>query len=331
MRIYNYLFYKSYLLAQRSRNFDDTYVRNTHKLVQLLDKSKFLVSPSETSESIITYKLKPEGIDDWAEVQLDWFSSDCLSCELNEIAKVFSKESGKIVGRYILPVEDVYILITGEDFDNEEASRIAAGGFIILEVVQVGKVFKLVKGAKVFSKTGKAVNVSKRVVKLFAKEVSKEAALDMSIQFFVNLINEIIQNPGSDGFDLAINAFTKIDVKDAVVTGMIDFASMDNITQTSFDCALRIFRQFENEGEASMLGLVKGGVDCFIISAVRYSFGKLKNTEQINKLSKAITDAKNFDVIINKLSEIMTAESVEKYIQTLIEYGLLKGVDNIWD
>lgn len=52
---------------------------------------------------------------------------------------------------------------------------------------------------------------------------------------------------------------------------------------------------------------------------------------RVNKLSKAITDAKNFDVIINKLSEIMTAESVEKYIQTLIEYGLLKGVDNIWD
>lgn len=61
--------------------------------------------------------------------------------------------------------EDGYILITGEDFDSNEASRTAAGGFIVLELLQVGKVFKLVKGAKILTKTGTVVNATKRVIK----------------------------------------------------------------------------------------------------------------------------------------------------------------------
>lgn len=310
---------------------NDDYIKNTHTLIQLVDGSKFLVSPLETAEVGYTYQIKPPGFDEWCVVYLSWFEPHCLSCELEFIGKELTKLAGTTVGRYILPIEDGYILITGEDFDGNEASRIAAGGFIVLEVIQVGKVFKLVKGAKILTKTGTAVNVSKRVVKQFAKKVSKDAAIDMSIQFVVNFIDEIIQNPNSDGFDLAASAFAKIDIKDAVVTGMIDFASMDDMTKTSFDCALRFFRQFENDGEASTVSIEQGLLDCAIIVGVRYSFKKLKGTEQINHLAKAIADAKNYDVIINKLSQIMSADAVEQYIQTLTEYSLFKGAEVVWE
>ena len=72
-------------------------------------------------------------------------------------------------------------------------------------------------------------------------------------------------------------------------------------------------------------------MDCAIIVGVRYSFKKLKGTEQINHLAKAISDAKNYDVFLNKLSQIMSAEAVEQYIQTLTEYSLFKGAEVVWE
>lgn len=112
---------------------------------------------------------------------------------------------------------------------------------------------------------------------------------------------------------------------------MIGFASLNNTTKSSFECALRFFRRFEDEGEVSAVGVEKGVLDCIIIGAVRYSFGKLKGIEQVNQLAKAITDAKNYDVIINKLSQIMTADAVTQYIQILTEYVFFKGAEVVWD
>ena len=111
---------------------DDEYIRNTHTLIQLVDGSKFLVSPLETSEVGYTYQIKPTGIDEWSIVYLGWFEPHCLNCELEFIGKELTKLAGTTVGRYVIPIEDEYILITGEDFDGNEDSRIAAGGFIVL-------------------------------------------------------------------------------------------------------------------------------------------------------------------------------------------------------
>jgi len=117
-----------------------------------------------------------------------------LSSDLSFIGTEVTRLAGTTVGRYILPVEDFYILVTGKDFDGDESSRIAAGGFIILEVVQVGKVFKLAKGAKILTATGGAISASRRVAKQFATEVSKDAAIDIFAQFTVNFMIESIEN-----------------------------------------------------------------------------------------------------------------------------------------
>ena len=55
------------------------------------------------------------------------------------------KEIGKAVGRYILPIEDIQILIDGKDFEGEKASRTLAGGFIVLTVVPGEKIAQPVK------------------------------------------------------------------------------------------------------------------------------------------------------------------------------------------
>ena len=74
---------------------------------------------------------------------------------------------------------------------------------------------------------------------------------------------------------------------------------------------------------------MKRTLDCAVIVGVRYSFEKLKGTEQINQLAKAIADAKIM-MLLHKLSQIMSAEAVEQYIQTLTEYSIFKGAEVVW-
>ena len=38
-----------------------------------------------------------------------------------------------------------YLWVTGSDFDGNESDRLVAGGFVALDVIQAGKVFKLAK------------------------------------------------------------------------------------------------------------------------------------------------------------------------------------------
>ncbi|MDD6001619.1 MAG: hypothetical protein PUC50_05410 [Bacteroidales bacterium] len=63
-----------------------------------------------------------------------------------------------------------YLWVTGSDFDGNESDRLVAGGFVALDVIQAGKVFKLAK-VKVLSKEGRVVNITNRtVLKTIAKE-----------------------------------------------------------------------------------------------------------------------------------------------------------------
>ena len=98
-------------------------------------------------------------------------------------------EGYKGLGR-MLSFENGLILITGKDFDGEEASRLKAGGFLILEFAPLGRIWKVVKeplkvavsgvkgtfrtlafeGGKWVSKTGidkKAIEIINKGKKLF--------------------------------------------------------------------------------------------------------------------------------------------------------------------
>lgn len=302
---------------------DDEYIRNTHTLVELVDGSKFLASPLGTSEVGNAYQIKLPGESEWATVHLSWFESHCLSCELEFIGKELTKLAGTTIGRYVIPVEDGYILVTGENFDGEESSRIAAGGFILLEVVQVGKVFKLVKGAKIFTKTGKAVSTSSRVMKQFAKGVTEDVLIDMSCQLLINLVDESINHPTKSDQDILLYAFQNIDIKNAILGGIISYTSFDNVTKASFNCAKGYFTRMENGGEQLLLDIGKGTGDCLVEVGVSIAFSRIKGTEKMQNVIDAFSDAAKRDILLKRFKNI-TSESCFNYIESTVKQSIQK-------
>ena len=72
-------------------------------------------------------------------------------------------DGSKFVGRYVLPVEDVLIMIDGKDFDGVEQSRVAAAGFFVVGLIPGGKITKafkpiakVVKGTEAWGAIAKA-------------------------------------------------------------------------------------------------------------------------------------------------------------------------------
>ncbi|MFW6247397.1 MAG: hypothetical protein ACOC22_04490 [bacterium] len=142
---------------------------------------------------------------------------------------------------------------------------------------------------------------------------------------------EAIKHPEADGLDIATSAFSKINTKDAILTGAIDFVTLDNKTKNYLDCALKMLRRFEDGGTLALSDIKKGTMDCIIIASVRYSFNRLRNTDQVTELVKAISDRQNYDVILNKLSQIVSQDAVDDFVQTLTENGIIKGSNVVWD
>ena len=232
-------------------------------------------------------------------------------------------ETGKMTGTYALPAEDIYILVTGEDFDGVESSRIAAGGFLILEVVQVGKVAKLIKGGKILTKAGKGVDISARVIKQFAKKTAEDAVIDLSAQFLFGFVNNATLYPDEDGYEIAKRALLDVKLQDAIVAGMINYASLNDKGKMAFDCALKITSKLNGGGcSIELTNTIAGVQDCLVNLIISIGFKHLKGTAQYNAFCKAIQDAQNYDIIIKKLSEIVTGETIESFIQVLIENGI---------
>jgi hypothetical protein len=301
--------------------FDNAYIRNSHTLIKLKDGTKFLSAPKDATDGERYYSMKFENDANWYKVHLSSFSNSCLSCELTDIAATIQKNTAILAGRYVLPFEDGYILISGEDFDGNEASRIAAGGFLILEVIQVGKVFKFVKGAKIFSKGGKTISVSNRVVKQFAKEVTEETLIDISSQLFINLVNESIKNPSKSDSELFVTALDGINFKTAIIEGMISYTSLDTKTKNSLNCAKDYFSRMEKGGQALVLDIYKGSGDCFIEVGCNWAFREMKGTQAMQGVLNAFNNAKSRDVILQRFKSL-TGESCFNYVETMVRNSL---------
>lgn len=142
------------------------------------------VYSSAPDDVIDVYHFYISELNEWFEVDINTFETECLSCDLNYIAAEVTKLAGTTIGRYILPIEDVYILLEGKDFDGVQANRAVAGGFILIEFIPGGKILKPVtKGLKAGTKATvkgsrkiyKLVKGSKVVVGEFADDVLKPA------------------------------------------------------------------------------------------------------------------------------------------------------------
>lgn len=153
------------------------------------------------SEVVNVYHLYVADLGEWYDVDINTFTNDCLSCDLDYIASEVTKQTGKIIGRYILPIEDVYILLEGKDFDGEEASRAVAGGFILIDFIPGGKILKpITKGVKAGIKATvkgsrkiyKYVKGSKVVIGEFADDVLKPAKwVDGEVDEIIETLDDV--------------------------------------------------------------------------------------------------------------------------------------------
>jgi len=120
---------------------------------------------SETSNDHYWY-IKPEGSTLWSNYLIKTNHTN-LAHELEITAKLSLLALGKAIGTYILPIEDVKILITGTDFDGDQVSRYQAAGFLLLTIVPGSKALKIV---------GKASDALTVVVKLGSNNLVVDTA-----------------------------------------------------------------------------------------------------------------------------------------------------------
>ena len=290
---------------------------------RLINDRGIVASYLENSAEVIQKYSISFDKENWHTLSLSDYQDDCLSCELTSLLGQIVGETGKLVGSYALPAEDIYILVTGEDFDGEEASRIAAGGFLVLELVQVGKVAKFIKGGKILATGGRKVDVPIRVFKQFVQKTAEDAVIDLSAQFLVGFVKNAVNYPEEDGSEVAKRTLLEVKLKDAIVTGMIDYASFDSKTKAAFDCALKMFSRIERKGTCIELGtLGRGMADCAIIFGVRYIFKYMKHTSQYKELVDLLQENRNYDIILEKVSDILSEDAMENFIQTLSENSI---------
>ena len=52
--------------------------------------------------------------------------------------------------------------------------------------------------------------------------------IDLSAQFLVGFVKNAVIHPEEDGYELAKRALLDVKLQDAIVSGMIDYASLNN-------------------------------------------------------------------------------------------------------
>lgn len=112
-------------------------------------------------------------------------------------------------------------------------------------------------------------------------------------------------------------------MQDAIVSWMIDYAILNNKAKVAFDCALRITSAIEEGGcKVELTSITDGILDCFTNLLVSTGFRYLKKTNQYDILYRTMQDVRNYDIVVKKISEILKEETVEDFIQALIENGI---------
>lgn len=62
--------------------------------------------------------------------------------------------------------------------------------------------------------------------------------------------------------------------------------------------------------------------DCLVIFGVRYIFKYMKHTSQYKELVDLLQENRNYDIILGKISGILSLEAMENFVQTLLENSI---------
>lgn len=102
-----------------------------------------------------------------------------LAKELELLFKLATIEAAKAIGTYVLPVDDLKIIITGTDLNGQDANRFMAAGFLVTSVVPGSK----------FLKAGKVVSIIAKTEKTWAKIIKWG---DKSYKLTYKVINNVV-------------------------------------------------------------------------------------------------------------------------------------------
>ncbi len=175
------------------------------------------------------------GLGDWVRVVP---STNSLSAELTHLIGGAAIEAAQFLGSYILPVEDFYILMTGEDFTGFKSNQYAAGAFLLLEVIPGTKFLKPVS------------NVLGNATKYFFK-------------YGDNLLELIKVNGVLKFTDIAIQKLVKTATKNADKTVVMLGKEVFNGTIPYFERAGSTYKyfKFDENNWSNLFGLVNSNVD----------------------------------------------------------------------
>lgn len=71
----------------------------------------------------------------WYEYLLPQENFDCISCDIDLFFRTILENGGIFLGRYMTPLEDVIILMTGQDLEGVSQSQAVAGTFLVVEFI----------------------------------------------------------------------------------------------------------------------------------------------------------------------------------------------------
>ncbi len=111
-------------------------------------RGNYAIAPYSSESNDVTW-YRPIGSQDWFHVVIDLPTSTSAD-PFNFIIDEFW-DGAKFTGRYIVPVEDIGILLGGRDFDGNYANQYLAGGMLLVSAIPGGKIVKPV--ARVAKKT----------------------------------------------------------------------------------------------------------------------------------------------------------------------------------
>ncbi|MDR1553708.1 MAG: hypothetical protein LBS69_09645, partial [Prevotellaceae bacterium] len=275
------------------------------------------------------YAMTVDNGANWDVIYMDEFEND----DLIEVFKQIEIEIAKGFVRYIIPVENVYILISGEDFDGEESSRLVAGGFLVLEFIQAGKILKFIKGTKILTRTGQAVNVGKRVMWQATKKITETAAANICAQFTVNLITNIVkyaEDESVEASDIVYLSLNEISITDALWAGVFSFTSLSEKEKNWFTCARDMLKAIEDNSDNLLKAIEEGTLKCGITFGTSFALKYLRNTDGVQKLIEALQKESSWNILAAKLLQLMDTEFYNEFMQTLVEEGIKNASEIIW-
>lgn len=151
---------------------------------------------SEVSNDNFWY-IKTKETGKWAQLLINE-NHTSLADDLRRLFILGAKDLSKMLGTYVIPVEDFKIVFTGKDFNGQPTSRWLGAGMLLMEVIPGGKLLKpLVKTSKLVT------TPLKIAIKEGGGYVVKSLGKVVNVEITTSVFNDAIQYLSEAGVELA--------------------------------------------------------------------------------------------------------------------------------